>query len=69
MSQLAVRGVSKAYGRRVIFEDASFSVRPGEHVGIVGDNLLNAQGPVPGFAGVDYPLTGRRFLLQIQQSL
>src|ERR1700704_414005 len=38
MSQLALRGVSKAYGRCVLFDDVSFTVRPGEHVGLVGDN-------------------------------
>src|SRR3981189_3162193 len=38
MSQLALRGVSKAYGGRVLFDDVSFTVRPGEHIGIVGDN-------------------------------
>ena len=38
MSQLTLRGVSKAYGRRVVFDNLSLTVRPGEHVGIVGDN-------------------------------
>jgi macrolide transport system ATP-binding/permease protein len=38
MSQVALKSVSKAYGRRVLFDGVSFTIRPGEHVGIVGDN-------------------------------
>ena len=34
-----------------------------------GKNLLNAKGPAPGFAGIDYPLTPRSFFLQLQFTL
>jgi iron complex outermembrane receptor protein len=34
-----------------------------------GKNLLGATGPAPGFAGVDYPLSPRAFLLQINLTL
>jgi len=34
-----------------------------------GKNLLGATGPAPGFSGVDYPLSPRAFLLQINLSL
>jgi iron complex outermembrane receptor protein len=32
---------------------------------LTGKNLLNAKGPTPGFAGVDYPLAPRAFFLQM----
>ena len=38
MLQLAFRHVSRSYGRRIVLDDASFSVRAGEHLGVVGDN-------------------------------
>jgi outer membrane receptor for ferrienterochelin and colicins len=34
-----------------------------------GKNLLEAHGPAPGFAGVDYPLTPRSFFLQVNLAL
>jgi macrolide transport system ATP-binding/permease protein len=37
-AQLALRGVSKSYDHRVVLDRITFSVRPGEHVGIVGEN-------------------------------
>ena len=36
---------------------------------LIGKNLLNAQGPAPGFSGVDYPLAPRSLLLQVQLGL
>ena len=35
---VAVSGISKQYGRRIIFVDASFQLNPGEKVGLVGPN-------------------------------
>jgi len=35
---IAVSGISKQYGRRIIFVDASFQLNPGEKVGLVGPN-------------------------------
>jgi hypothetical protein len=32
---------------------------------LLGKNLLGATGPSPGFAGIDYPLSPRAFLLQV----
>jgi len=32
-----------------------------------GYNLLGVQGPDPGFAGIDYPLSGREILLELRQ--
>ncbi|MET9857833.1 ATP-binding cassette domain-containing protein [Streptomyces smyrnaeus] len=37
-SQLALAEVTKRYGDRVVLDRVSFTVRPGEKVGIVGDN-------------------------------
>jgi iron complex outermembrane receptor protein len=36
---------------------------------LTGKNLLNAVGPTPGFAGVDYPLAPRTFFLQMNVGL
>jgi outer membrane receptor for ferrienterochelin and colicins len=36
---------------------------------ITGKNLLGSTGPVPGFSGVDYPLSPRAFFLQTSLSL
>jgi outer membrane receptor for ferrienterochelin and colicins len=36
---------------------------------LTGKNLLGAIGPVPGFSGVDYPLPGRSFFLQMNLGL
>jgi len=59
MSQLSLRGVSKAYGRRVIFEDMSCSVRPGEHVGVVGDNGAGKSTLLRLIAGFERPDSGQ----------
>ncbi|MDP9865953.1 MULTISPECIES: ribosomal protection-like ABC-F family protein [Streptosporangium] len=37
-TQLTLRGVSKAYGEQPVLDHVSFTVRPGERVGIVGEN-------------------------------
>jgi ATP-binding cassette subfamily F protein 3 len=59
---LNVVNLSKAYGRQVLFEDASFQVAPGERVGLVGRNgtgkttlfriLLGEEEPDAGSVGV-----------------
>jgi outer membrane receptor for ferrienterochelin and colicins len=36
---------------------------------LIGKNLLGAEGPTPGFSGVDYPLAPRAFLLQVTVSM
>src|SRR6188472_4454693 len=35
---IAFSGVSKQYGRQILFVDASFQLNPGEKVGLVGPN-------------------------------
>jgi iron complex outermembrane receptor protein len=45
--------------------------RPGPEVALSlsGKNLLGADGPTPGFSGVDYPLAPRGFFLQVNLTL
>lgn len=56
--------------------DATLSTTPLELLGhrktvlmFKARNLMNVGGPDPGFAGVDYPLLSRSFLLQLRQEL
>src|SRR5881392_3973293 len=35
---IAFAGISKQYGRQILFVDASFQLNPGEKVGLVGPN-------------------------------
>ncbi|MFD0884745.1 hypothetical protein ACFQ08_09320 [Streptosporangium algeriense] len=37
-TQLSLKGVSKSYGERRVLDQVTFSVRPGERAGIVGEN-------------------------------
>ncbi|MGV9817224.1 ATP-binding cassette domain-containing protein [Nocardia xishanensis] len=37
-TQLTLRGVAKSYGERRVLDGVTFSIRPGERVGIVGEN-------------------------------
>ncbi|MEV5708929.1 ribosomal protection-like ABC-F family protein [Actinoallomurus sp. NPDC052274] len=37
-TQLTLRGVAKSYGDHPVLDDVSFSVRPGERAGLVGEN-------------------------------
>ncbi|WP_442811436.1 ribosomal protection-like ABC-F family protein [Streptosporangium sp. NBC_01756] len=37
-TQLTLQGISKSYGERPVLDHVSFSVRPGERAGVVGDN-------------------------------
>ncbi|HEY2595156.1 MAG TPA: ABC-F family ATP-binding cassette domain-containing protein [Chloroflexota bacterium] len=59
MFQLALRGVSKMYGRHVVFDDVSLTVRPGEHLGVVGDNGAGKSTLLRLMAGIERPSTGR----------
>ncbi len=38
VSQLTVTDVSKRYGRQLVLDRVSFTVRPGERAGVIGDN-------------------------------
>jgi len=46
-----------------------FNARRETVISVGGRNLLDSAGPDPGFGGVDYPLTGRSFWLQLRQQI
>src|SRR5215467_7223405 len=57
--QLALRGVTKFYGRRLVLDEVSLSVRPGEHLGVVGDNGAGKSTLLRLMAGLERPNVGR----------
>ncbi|WP_453832171.1 ABC-F family ATP-binding cassette domain-containing protein [Streptosporangium saharense] len=57
-TQLSLRGVSKAYGERRVLDGITFSVRPGERVGIVGENGSGKSTLLRVVAGVERPDDG-----------
>lgn len=57
-TQLSLRGVSKAYGERRVLDGITFSVRPGERVGIVGKNGSGKSTLLRVIAGVERPDDG-----------
>ncbi|MFE0255572.1 ribosomal protection-like ABC-F family protein [Streptomyces sp. NPDC059010] len=38
VAQLSVKGVSKSYGTRLVLDQVSFTVRPGERAAVIGEN-------------------------------
>jgi macrolide transport system ATP-binding/permease protein len=56
--QLALKGVSKSRGVRLLLDQVSFTVRPGEHVGIVGENGAGKTTLLRLIAGLDQPDAG-----------
>jgi macrolide transport system ATP-binding/permease protein len=59
MFQLALRSVSKTYGRHVVLDDVSLTVRPGERLGVVGDNGAGKSTLLRLMAGLERPASGR----------
>nr|WP_158884117.1 ABC-F family ATP-binding cassette domain-containing protein [Amycolatopsis anabasis] len=57
-TQLTARDVAKAYPGRVLFRGVTFSVRPGERVGIVGENGSGKSTLLRILAGLDRPDAG-----------
>ncbi|MGK5629565.1 ribosomal protection-like ABC-F family protein [Streptomyces sp. URMC 123] len=57
-TQIALRGVAKSYGDRSLLDDASLTVRPGERVGIVGENGAGKSTVLRILAGVESPDDG-----------
>ncbi|MFE0149871.1 ABC-F family ATP-binding cassette domain-containing protein [Nonomuraea sp. NPDC059007] len=57
-TQLTLKGVSKAYGERRVLHQITFSVRPGERMGIVGENGSGKSTLLRLIAGVETPDDG-----------
>ena len=58
MSLLSARELSKAYGARVLFSNATLTVREGERVGLLGTNGTGKSTLLRILAGVEPPDTG-----------
>ncbi|MFE4449383.1 ribosomal protection-like ABC-F family protein [Streptomyces sp. NPDC056796] len=57
-AQLAVNGVSKAYGDRSVLDQVSFTVRPGEKAGVIGENGSGKSTLLRLLAGAEVPDSG-----------
>lgn len=59
MNILNIEHISKIYGEKVIFEDASFGVQEGDKVGIIGINGIGKSTLLKMLAGEEVPETGQ----------
>ena len=59
MNILNIEHISKIYGEKVIFEDASFGVQEGDKVGIIGINGTGKSTLLKMLAGEEVPETGQ----------
>ncbi|MFQ6948794.1 MAG: ABC-F family ATP-binding cassette domain-containing protein [Blautia hansenii] len=59
MNMLNIEHISKIYGEKVIFEDASFGVQEGDKVGIIGINGTGKSTLLKMLAGEEVPETGQ----------
>ncbi|MFJ8308994.1 MULTISPECIES: ribosomal protection-like ABC-F family protein [unclassified Streptomyces] len=57
-SQLTLSNVSKAYGDRAVFDQVSFTVRPGEKAAVIGENGSGKSTLLRLLAGAEHPDTG-----------
>ncbi|MFF8567061.1 ribosomal protection-like ABC-F family protein [Streptomyces albidoflavus] len=57
-AQLALNDVSKAYGERVVLDQVSLTVRPGERAGVIGENGSGKSTLLKLIAGVESPDSG-----------
>nr|WP_199806745.1 ABC-F family ATP-binding cassette domain-containing protein [Streptomyces sp. NRRL F-5727] len=56
--QLALRDITKCYGDHVVLDGVSFTIRPGEKIGVVGDNGSGKSTLLRLIAGVEQPDNG-----------
>ncbi|MCX4546084.1 ABC-F family ATP-binding cassette domain-containing protein [Streptomyces sp. NBC_01565] len=59
VSQLALTGVSKSYGDRLVLDQVSFTLRPGEKAAVIGENGSGKSTLMRLIAGVEQPDEGR----------
>ncbi|GAA2798931.1 ribosomal protection-like ABC-F family protein [Crossiella cryophila] len=57
-TQLTARRLRKSYGERLLLDDVSFSIRPGERAGIVGENGAGKSTLLRLLAGLETPDDG-----------
>lgn len=58
LAQLALNDVSKTYGDRTVLDQVSFTVRPGEKAGVIGENGSGKSTLLRLMAGVEAPDSG-----------
>ncbi|MGH4031692.1 ribosomal protection-like ABC-F family protein [Actinomycetota bacterium Odt1-20B] len=57
-AQLALKDVAKTYGTRTVLDQVSFTVRPGDKVGVIGENGSGKSTLLRLLAGVEQPDSG-----------
>ncbi|MEU6814650.1 TlrC/CarA/OleB/SrmB family ABC-F type ribosomal protection protein [Streptomyces sp. NPDC046860] len=57
-AQLSLQNVTRRYSDRVVLENVSFSVKPGERIGVIGDNGAGKSTLLRLIAGLDQPDNG-----------
>ncbi|WP_129290561.1 ribosomal protection-like ABC-F family protein [Streptomyces sp. N1] len=57
-AQLALKDVSKAYGKRAVLDQVSLTVRPGERAGVIGENGSGKSTLLKLIAGAETPDSG-----------
>jgi len=58
-SQLSLHAVTKSYGERIIFDEVSHAIAPGERTGIIGENGSGKSTLLRLLAGREHPDEGR----------
>ncbi len=58
VAQLALIGVTKRYGERVVLDRVSLTVKPGERIGVIGDNGSGKSTLLKLMAGAEQPDNG-----------
>ncbi|MGW6904315.1 ribosomal protection-like ABC-F family protein [Streptomyces sp. NPDC054940] len=58
VAQLSVKGVTKSYGTRLVLDQVSFTVRPGEKAAVIGENGSGKSTLLRLLAAIEAPDTG-----------
>ncbi len=59
VAQLSVKGLTKSYGTRIVLDQVSFTVRPGEKAAVIGENGSGKSTLLRLLAAAEMPDTGR----------